>query len=178
MQMPNPESRKKLTPRHGGAENLGTSLDCILRAPVPLCEIHCARRRLSPESCLLTPGSRRGGALAMTLAALLAVSLVAAALVQSMLAAHRQAQRYAAQTQAVWLAEAGLSRAAAQLARQSDYAGETWPAPVGSREDDVGEVTIRIEPKTDEATRRVVVEAVYPPHEHHRILIRREQPLP
>jgi Tfp pilus assembly protein PilX len=114
----------------------------------------------------------------MTLAALLAVSLVAAALVQSMLAAHRQAHRYAAQTQAVWLAEAGLSRAAAELARQSDYAGETWEATVGGREGDVGEVTIRIEPKTDAAPRRIVVEAVYPQHEHHRILIRRERSLP
>ncbi len=132
---------------------------------------------LTPAPCPLPPGSRRGGALAMTLAALLAVSLVAAALVQSMLAAHRQAQRYTAQTQAVWLAEAGLSRAAAQLARNSDYAGEAWTAPVGGQEGDAGDVTIRIEPKTDTAPRRIVIEAVYPPHEHHRILIRREQPL-
>lgn len=172
MQMPNPESGKKLTQRHGGAENIGTSLECILSASVPLCEIRCARRSLALSR------RRRGGALAMTLAALLAVSLVAAALVQSMLAAHRQAQRYAAQTQAVWLAEAGLSRAGAQLARNSDYAGETWSAPVGGREDDVGEVTIKVEPKTDAAPRRVVVEAVYPPQEHHRILIRRELLLP
>jgi Tfp pilus assembly protein PilV len=116
------------------------------------------------------------------LAALLVVMLVAAALVESMLATHRQSQRYQLQTQAQWLAEAGLSRAAAQLASQSDYTGEVWQAPVSESdggesdvgESDVGQVTIRVQPATDEAPRRVVVEAIYPPHEHHRVLVRRE----
>jgi type II secretory pathway component PulK len=111
------------------------------------------------------------------LAALLVVMLVAAALVESMLATHRQSQRYQLQTQAQWLAEAGLSRAAAQLASQSDYTGEVWQAPVSESDggdSDVGEVTIRVQPATDEAPRRVVVEAIYPPQEHHRVLVRRE----
>jgi type II secretory pathway component PulK len=113
----------------------------------------------------------------MTLAALLAVMLVAGALFQSMLATHRQSKRYHLQTQTHWLAEAGLARATVQLARQADYVGETWEAPVGSGEE-TGSVTIRIEPKTTEAPRRAIVEAVYPPREHDRILVRREMSLP
>jgi hypothetical protein len=100
------------------------------------------------------------------------------ALVESMLATHRQSKRYQAQTQAQWLAEAGLSRAAAQLARHSDYTGETWQAPVGGTEAEIGEVTIRIEPKTETTPRQMIVEAVYPPTEHQRILVRRELSIP
>jgi Tfp pilus assembly protein PilX len=115
--------------------------------------------------------------MAMALAALLAVTLVAAALVTSLVASHRKSKRYAAQLQAQWLAEAGLARAAVQVAANSDYAGETWQAPVGSAESDTGQVTIRIEPAAEAQPRRIVVEAIYPPHEHDRVLIRREYTL-
>jgi Tfp pilus assembly protein PilX len=134
--------------------------------------------KLSPVPCLLSPGIRRRGiAMAMSLAALLAVTLVAGALVTSLLASHRQSKRYAAELQAQWLAEAGLARASAQLAREADYTGETWPAAVSGSESDAGLVTIRIEPATNSDPRKIIVEAIYPPHEHNRVLIRREQAL-
>jgi type II secretory pathway component PulK len=115
--------------------------------------------------------------MAMALAALLAVTLVAGALVTSLLASHRQSKRYAAELQAQWMAEAGLERAAAQLARQSDYTGETWPAAISESEADTGQVTIRIEPATETQPRKLIVEAIYPPDEHHRVLVRRERSL-
>jgi Tfp pilus assembly protein PilX len=118
---------------------------------------------------------RDAAALAIALAALLAVTLVAAALVQSMLAAHRQAKRYHTQLQTQWLAEAGIARAQAQLRRHSEYAGETWQPAIQS---ETGDVTIRIDPASDSAPRRLVVEAVYPPHEAERILVRRERLIP
>jgi len=129
------------------------------------------------DSRLPTSGPRRGIAMAMALAALLAVMLVAGALIQSLLASHRQSKRYATELQAQWLAEAGLDRARAQLATNSDYVGETWPAGVGGAESEVGEVTIRIEPAAASSPGKLVVEAVYPPGEHDRILVRREMPL-
>jgi type II secretory pathway component PulK len=131
-----------------------------------------------PDSRSSTSICRRGASLAMTLVTLVVVMMVAGALVESMLATHRQSKRYQAQAQAQWLAEAGLSRAVAQLARQSDYDGETWQAPVGGAEAEYGAVTIRIEPRTETTPRRIIVEAVYPLTEHQRILVRRELSIP
>ena len=128
----------------------------------------------NPEARTPAARPRRGIAMAMSLAALLAVTLVAGALVTALLASHRQSNRYAAELQAQWLAEAGVARAAAQLARQSDYTGEKWQAAVGNSAGDTGQVTIRIEPATDDQPGKIVIEAVYPPHEHNRVLIRRE----
>jgi Tfp pilus assembly protein PilX len=117
--------------------------------------------------------SRHGIAMVLTLAALLAVTLVAGALVKSLLLSHRQSKRYAEELQAQWLAEAGLARATAQLAASQDYTGETWQAPVGGDEE-FGRVTIRIQPAEGEAPQKILVEAVYPPREHDRILVTRE----
>jgi len=134
--------------------------------------------KLRPCGCRRPAAAlRRGGALVMALAALLVVTLVAGALVKSLIAAHRQSRRYAAQSQAQWLAEAGLARARAQLAARPDYAGETWQAPMGSAETEFGLVTIRVEPEGAGKPRLLVVEAVYPPSEHQGVLVRREQSL-
>ncbi|MEX2176069.1 MAG: PilX N-terminal domain-containing pilus assembly protein [Pirellulaceae bacterium] len=128
------------------------------------------------------PGSRRrGAALVMAMVALLVVSMVAAALVQTLLLSHRQAGRYADRTQAEWLAEAGLARARAQLAGDDAYRGETWLAPVADSE--IAEVSIRVEPATDEAPRKIVVRALYPPAAdpqtvNRQVLAVREQILP
>ena len=66
--------------------------------------------------------------------------------------------------QAEWLADSGLERAGARLARDAAYAGETWtiePARLGGAGGAV--VVIRVENIQDQASNRsVVVEAVYP----------------
>src|SRR5688500_15085523 len=130
-----------------------------------------------PTSDLRPPTSdfRRGIAMVLTLAALLAVTLVAGALVKSLLLSHRQSRRYAEELQAQWLAEAGLARATAQLAASKDYTGETWQAAVN--DEDFGQVTIRIKPAADDVPRKILVEAVYPRNEHNRILVTRESAL-
>ena len=111
--------------------------------------------------------SRRGAALVMAMVALLVVTLMSAALVQSLVTGQRQARRYADELQAQWLAEAGLERAVVQLARDAQYRGETWQTEIGG---ELGSVTITTEPET----RKIVAEAVYPPEEHRRVLVRRE----
>jgi hypothetical protein len=69
------------------------------------------------------------------------------------------------QIQADWLAESGLDRAAARLAAEAEYRGETWSIPaeeLGGHEPAV--VDIRVEPIPDRpGLRRVRVRADYPP---------------
>jgi len=74
------------------------------------------------------------------------------------------------QLQAAWLAESGLERAAARLAADPQYAGETWhiaAEELGGL--DAAVVTIRVEPAPHEPARRLVrVEADYPDHPQFR----------
>ena len=111
---------------------------------------------------------RRGAALVMAMVALLVVTLMSAALVQSLVTGQRQSRRYADELQAQWLADAGLERAAVQLARDAQYRGEMWQTEIGG---ELGSVTIAVDPET----KKIVAEAVYPPEEHRRILVRRER---
>jgi Tfp pilus assembly protein PilX len=134
---------------------------------------------LSPVPCYVSPlrahpaRQPRGAALVMAMVALLVVTLMAAALVQALVAGHRQARRYGDQLQAQWLAEAGLARAAAKLQGDPTYQGEIWQAPItknASDAADAGQVTITVEA----ATKKLIVEAVYPTDEIHQVLVRRE----
>ncbi len=63
-----------------------------------------------------------------------------------------------------WLADSGLDRAAARLAADPAYAGETWKINSESLGGpDAAAVVIRVEKDASQAHRRlVVVEAVYP----------------
>jgi type II secretory pathway component PulK len=72
--------------------------------------------------------------------------------------------------QARELAMCGIERAAAQLAADSDYAGETWHVPAASL-DDRHAAEVVIEVVSDEAQprrRSVRIEAHYPESEIHR----------
>ncbi len=79
-------------------------------------------------------------------------------------------KRCAWNLQAQWLAEAALERAAARLAKDSKYAGETWTVSAGEfvgRQG--GAVKIRVGPDAGHPGRRVVrVEAYYPDDPVHR----------
>jgi len=74
------------------------------------------------------------------------------------------------QVQAAWLAESALERAAARLADDPDYEGETWSLSaedLGTR--DGAAVTIRAETIPEQKQRRLIrVEADYPDHPQHR----------
>jgi hypothetical protein len=80
----------------------------------------------------------------------------------------QQTQHWGVQAQ--WLAEAGLERAAARLAGQPGYSGETWTIPAGQLGGNVGAVVrIRVESVArPPARRRVAVEADYPDDPLHR----------
>ncbi len=106
--------------------------------------------------------------------ALVAMTIVAAVLVllarQSVIE-RRGLQRDSWQAQAAWLAESALDRAAARLAADRDYAGETWNLSA----DDLGTgraavVTIDVQEVENDAGRRVVrVRADYPDDPQQRV---------
>jgi Tfp pilus assembly protein PilV len=92
------------------------------------------------------------------------VSLIALTLIKLTLAQRSQVQRELWRTQADWLAESGLERAAAKLANNSDYAGETWSVSAeqigGGR---AGEVHIKVSPMDGQPQqRRVREQAIFP----------------
>ncbi|MDX1944337.1 MAG: hypothetical protein SFU86_02945 [Pirellulaceae bacterium] len=125
---------------------------------------------------------KRGGALVVALITLLVVGMIAGTLVTALLAAQRQNRRQHDQAQAQWLAEAGIARGLARLAKKPAYRGETWLAPVRLpevAEDDpraAGEVTITVEP-AESGPGKLIVVAIYPKHPTQRVLVRREHAL-
>ena len=72
--------------------------------------------------------------------------------------------------QAGWLAQSGLERAAARLARQRSFSGETWVLPaaaLGGRQG--GRVTIEVQtPAGRPGARQVRVTAFYPDRPYDR----------
>ena len=115
---------------------------------------------------------RRGAAILIVMVCLLLASMLGASLVNLALAQRKQARRAQLHLQATWLAESGLERAAAQLARDPEYAGETWKLPENGPAG-----LVRIEVNKDEANtnRRVVrVVADYPRDTAHRARVSKQ----
>ena len=110
-------------------------------------------------------GTRRRGAVLMTVMVCLALALaIGAAALRAGVARRGVAKGEERRLQAAWLAESGLERASARLAEAPDYDGETWEVPaddLGGR--DAGAVLIRVEPAEGQPRRRLVrVRADYP----------------
>ncbi len=80
------------------------------------------------------------------------------------------------QAQAAWLAESAIERAAARLAAQPDYRGETWNVSADELGGpDAGVAVIRVESTAERPGRRTIsVEADYPDHPHLRARCRQE----
>jgi type II secretory pathway component PulK len=120
------------------------------------------RNRITPP--------RRGAALMAALVCMLVASVLAGSVLRAVVRDQRQSRERLRRTQAAWLAEAGVERAAAQLRARGDYDGETWrvpPAELGGS--DSGLVEIRVENVADRsAQRRVHVQADYPDRPLHR----------
>ncbi len=116
------------------------------------------------------PGSdrhqnRRGVALALALACLVLIVLVLGGLLRRVAEARLVVRAEERRLQADWLADSGLARAAARLAADPSYAGETWNLPaatLGGAEPAVVAITIQPEPAAPDR-RRVRVQADYPP---------------
>jgi hypothetical protein len=101
--------------------------------------------------------------LAAAIACVFLTVLLSAGLVTSALRRHRQLERQVQDVQAVWLAESGMRRAAAQLANNPDYKGETWIVPAEELgRTFAGRVVIGVSTAEDNPSRHVTVEAFYP----------------
>jgi len=115
-------------------------------------------------------GDRRGAVLVFALVCLAVAALLLMSILRTAGGCHRISEASARQLQAVWLAESAIDRAAARLAADADYSGETWtlsPEDFGGRDGAI--VTIEVERIPDEPDRRLVrVRADYPNHPHHR----------
>ncbi len=110
-----------------------------------------------PESQAGKPGvpARRGGALIVVLVCITVASAILVSLVRLGVAQRREAEVRDWETQAVWLAESGLDRAAARLAVDPKYGGETWTIPssvFGGNKS--GRVEIAVRPIANQPTLR------------------------
>lgn len=115
-------------------------------------------------------GRRRGTIILFAMICLLLVSLLGASLVKLALTQRRQIRREQWRVQATWLAEAAVDRAAARLATETDYSGETWTiAPTELGGESGAQVRISVEEATTGAERFVVqVTADYPDSDEQR----------
>ena len=89
---------------------------------------------------------RRGVAIIMVIAFYAIAVTMIGVWVRSALGHQRQVRRWHEKTQATWLAEAGVRRAAARISKDSEFTGERWQieaAELGGRF--AAEVVIRIE---------------------------------
>lgn len=115
-------------------------------------------------------GRRRGVILIIAIVCTAVASVMFLAIVQ-MAAAERNALRVEAwRQQARWLAESALDRAAARLAGDPDYQGETWNVPAAELDSpDAAVVEIEVRSVPEQPHRRVVlVRADYPDDPQHR----------
>jgi type II secretory pathway component PulK len=107
---------------------------------------------------------RRGAISVIAMIGLLVAAMIGTSLVRLALARHRQVAHEALRLQAEWLAEAGVERAAARLAADADYDGETWNvAAENFRQGWTGRVTMTIHRgESAGAAAQVTVVAEYP----------------
>lgn len=107
---------------------------------------------------------RRGVLVAAVLVVLILISMLCGGLLRQALARRGQERMDERRLQADWLAESALDRAAARLAEQGDYQGETWEVPA----EEFGGVW--------GASVRIEVEAVADQPERRRVKVRAEYP--
>jgi type II secretory pathway pseudopilin PulG len=108
--------------------------------------------------------------LLVTIVCIAMASLVLLSVLRLSVARQRGAEAEAWRVQAGWLAESALERAAARLAADPDYQGETWDLPtdrLGASHAAV--VRIEVEEVPGQERRRAIrVRADYPKHPQHR----------
>ena len=99
---------------------------------------------------------RRGVMMIAAIVALTIASALLLTLVRGLSAARRAYELEQSRTQAQWLVESGLQRAAAKLQADSAYAGETWSIPADQLSGDAATVTIQVESDQSPPGRRQV----------------------
>jgi Tfp pilus assembly protein PilV len=128
--------------------------------------LHNSSQKTRPHS----PADRRGMVLIVLLVCLAIAAALILATVRIALVSHRATQTAAWKTQARLLVESGAERAAAKIAADPAYAGETWKiaaAELGGEE--AGVVRIEVQTPAEQPKRRTVkIEADFPDDEVHR----------
>ncbi|NOX54339.1 MAG: hypothetical protein GXP27_07825 [Planctomycetes bacterium] len=129
--------------------------------------------RTKPES---SAASRRGVALLVAMICVALVSAVAASLLRCALVQFQQTRARQRQLQTIWLVESGANRAAARLAADPNYKGETWkPMPLGYSPESMN-ATVTITVRTADGKpewRSVEVLAIHPVDRKHRSRVRK-----
>ncbi len=107
---------------------------------------------------------RRGAILVVVIVCLMVAAAILVCVVRQVGMSRQAQQRSHGSVQAGWLAEAGVERAAARLAANAAYAGETWRIPaaeLGGNDD--AEVRIKVERMAGRSGQWMIrVEADYP----------------
>jgi hypothetical protein len=138
--------------------NSNQAVDSVVQAPmIPWLLNHRQRA-----------GRRRGAILVVVLVCLTVAGLIFVGLLRLAALEHQRIQRRQRAVQAEWLVESGLQRAAARLAADPVYTGETWALTaeeMGGQE--TATVMLRVEPiEGNHGTRRVQAEVqLGPPSE-------------
>jgi len=116
---------------------------------------------------------RRGVAILLVIAFYAVAITLFGVWIRAALSQQRQARLGHEKTQAIWLADAGIRRAAARLATDADYAGERWQ--IGAEQlggNHAAEVEIRIEaiePAGEDNRIRIVAIAQLPAGTSHQV---------
>lgn len=130
----------------------------MMRLTAPKPSPSCPQGSVSP-----TARSRRGAMLVVTLACMAIVMGIIGMMLQGALRARRQMHAERDLRQACLLADAGLDRAAAQLASDERYDGETWQIPAEQLLNaGDGEVVIAVDRRRDADGWSIRVAAEYP----------------
>lgn len=115
---------------------------------------------------------KRGSGLVIALVTLLVVTSIMGSIMHALLTELRQTRQTAIEVQAQWLADAAVERAAAQLAANANYEGETWKVDLpasSSMPESHGVVEIKIEQGDRETRSRIIVHANYPEDSRRRV---------
>lgn len=107
---------------------------------------------------------RRGAVLIMALVCLVLAVMIGGALLRWVVLEHKLLATRADQSQARWLAEAAIERAAVRLASDAEYPGEIWEIAAGELPSgQAGRAELRIDAIEDQARQRsITVVAEYP----------------
>jgi hypothetical protein len=116
----------------------------------------------------------------MALVCLVILGMLQVLLVKSAVSRRQVSREQAWRQQARWLAEAGVERAAARLALDADYRGETWQLPsgelyAGDRPSEPASVDIEVQSADADGGEQVIrVRAAYPQELPRRVVYEKQ----
>jgi Tfp pilus assembly protein PilX len=132
--------------------------------------------RASRSALTRSARERRGAVLAVALIVFLLCTAILCTLLEGVIRHERQVRDHRQLDQAVWLADAGINRAVAQLRQTDTYRGETWKVAAEELGGALGgKVTITVQPNDQQPGElRVLAQADYPDDDVHRVRQSRE----